>query len=69
MPNYINFKSNCLYGLKVVLYSLKYSDQDKEQRRVAQAAVVHLNLRAGSIFPVPVCTVSPGFWVNKADTQ
>ena len=29
----------------------------------------HLNLRAGSIFPVPVCTVSPGLWVNEADTQ
>ena len=22
-----------------------------------------------STFPVPVCTVSPGHWVNKADTQ
>ena len=32
------------------------------------AAVVHLNLRAGSTVPVPVCTVSPGLWVNKADT-
>ena len=34
-----------------------------------RAAVVHLNFRAGSTFPVPVCTVSPGHWVNKADTQ
>ena len=25
--------------------------------------------RAGSIFPVPVCTVSPRHWVNKSDTQ
>ena len=33
------------------------------------AAVVHLNIRAGSTFPVPVCTVSPGHWVNKAETQ
>ena len=24
---------------------------------------------AGSTFPVPVCTISPGHWVNKADTQ
>ena len=24
---------------------------------LARAAVVHLNFRAGSIFPVPVCTV------------
>ena len=35
----------------------------------SRAAVVHLNLRAGSTFPVPVRTVSPGFWVTKADTQ
>ena len=35
----------------------------------SRAAVVHLNLRAGLTFPVPVCTVSPGLWVNKADTQ
>ena len=34
-----------------------------------RAAVVHLNLQAGSTFPVPVCTVSPGLWINKADTQ
>ena len=27
----------------------------------------HLKFRAGSIFPVQVCTVSPGHWVNKAD--
>ena len=26
-----------------------------------------LPLRAGSTFPVPACTVSPGLWVNKAD--
>ena len=35
----------------------------------SRAAVVHLNLRAGSTFPVPVCTVSPRLLVNKADTQ
>ena len=35
----------------------------------ARAAVVLLNLRAGSTFPVPVFTVSPGLWVNRADTQ
>ena len=33
------------------------------------AALVHLNFRAGSTFPVPVCTVSLGHWVNKADTE
>ena len=35
----------------------------------AQAAVVHFNFRAGSIFPVPVCTVPHGHWVNKADNE
>ena len=34
-----------------------------------QAAVVHFNLRAGSTFPVPVCTEPHELWVNKADTQ
>ena len=34
---------------------------------ILRAAVVHF--RAGSTFPVPVCTVSPGYWVNIADTQ
>ena len=34
-----------------------------------RAAVVHLKLRAGSTFPAPVCTVTPGFWINKANTQ
>ena len=36
---------------------------------ITWAAVVHLNFRTGSTFPVPVCTVMPGHWVNKADTQ
>ena len=35
--------------------------------QIAWAAVVHLNSRAGSTFPVPICTVSHGHWVNKAD--
>ena len=34
-----------------------------------RAAVGHLNFRAGSIFPVLVCTVPHGHWVNKADNQ
>ena len=34
-----------------------------------RATVVHLNLRAGSTFPIPVCTVQHGHWVNKADNQ
>ena len=34
-----------------------------------RAAVVYLIFRAGSTFPVPVFTVSPGHWVSKADSQ
>ena len=34
-----------------------------------RADVAHLNFLAGSTSPVPVCTVSPRHWVNKADTQ
>ena len=34
-----------------------------------RAGVVNLNFRAMSTFPVPDFTVSPGHWVNKADTQ
>ena len=34
-----------------------------------RAAILYFNFRAGSTFLVPVCTVSPGHWVNKADTQ
>ena len=30
---------------------------------------IHLQFGSGSTFPVLVCTVSPGHWVNKADTQ
>ena len=33
------------------------------------AAIVHFNIRAGSTFLVPVCTVPHGHWVNKADNQ
>ena len=33
---------------------------------MSRAAVVHLNFRAGSTFPVPVCTESPGHWLNNA---
>ena len=36
---------------------------------LTRAAVVYFIFRAGSTFPVPVCAVSPGHWVNKADTQ
>ena len=36
---------------------------------IPRADVEHLNIQAGSTFPVPICTVSPGHWVNKADTH
>ncbi len=36
------------------------------QLQLTGSRIVHLNCRAGSSFPVSVCTVSPG--VNKADT-
>ena len=39
------------------------------KRERPRAAVVHLNFRAESTFPVPVCNESPGHWVNKADTH
>ena len=36
---------------------------------ITRAAVVHLNFRAGSTFPVPVCTAPHGSWINKEDNQ
>ena len=37
--------------------------------RITGSRIVHLNFRAGTTFPVPVCTVPHGLWVNKADNQ
>ena len=34
-----------------------------------RAAVVHFILRAGSTFPVPVCTAPHRHWFNKAENQ
>ena len=34
-----------------------------------RAAVVHLNFRSGSTFPVPFCTVPNGHWVNNQQDQ
>ena len=42
-----------------------YSQRMRFQRKRPRAAVVHLNFRAGSTFPVPVCTVSPDFRLLK----
>ena len=41
----------------------------KKKDSQPRAAVVHFNFRAGSTFPIPVCTVPNVYWVNKADTQ
>jgi len=49
----VNFFSEC--------YSFFFADHTSASR----AAVVHLNFLAGSTFPIPVCTVSPGHWVNN----
>ena len=38
-------------------------------RSMPRAAVVHLNFRSGSTFPVPVCTALHGHWVNEEDNQ
>ena len=48
---------------------LKLAKKLKLKNVISRVAVVHLNFRAGSAFPVPDCTVSPGHWVNKADTR
>ena len=50
--------------LSLVLFSISHI-----LSYVSRAAVVHLNFRAETTFPVLVCTVSPGHWVDKADTQ
>jgi len=44
---------------------------NREQICTSRAAVVNLNFRAGSTFPVPVCTVPSSMdrtiWCNKVD--
>ena len=40
--------------------TLKVDEVKRKKGPWPRAAVVHLNFLAGSIFPVPVCTVSPG---------
>ena len=53
------------------LMSQTFEIPNSEFRKInkSRAAVVHLNLRAGSTFSVQVCTVSPGHWLNKANTR
>ena len=44
---------------------MKGRDKKEEKEQLARAAVVHLNFRAESTFPVPVCTVSTGHCLKK----
>ena len=62
LPSSDVFKETLLARLRDLVANLHFSSS-------IRAAVVHLILRAGSTFPVPVCTVSPGLCVKKADTQ
>ena len=50
-------------------YDLSNQSKNSPSRKESQAAIVHFNFRARSTFPVPVCTVLHGYWVNKADNQ
>ena len=49
--------NNC--SLPFLVHKIKVLEEPR-------TSVVHFNFRAGSTFPVPVCTVSPGLWVDKA---
>ena len=54
-------------GSTSVLIIISYYFQTYLKIDKSQAAVVHFNFRAGLTFPVPVCTVPHGHWINKAD--
>ena len=49
--------------------TLTFNTPPIKDTQLTRAAILYFNFRAGSTFLVPVCTVSPGHWVNKADTQ
>ena len=67
--NYSNrFGIKCHMGYHVIaLLGEQFSANKKLITN--RAVVVHFNFRAGSTFPVPVCTVPHWLWVNKADNQ
>ena len=46
-----------MYCIEILKYLYQGPRATKMFKRVARAAVVHVNFRAGSIFPVPVCSV------------
>ena len=48
------------------MISLALADNKEIKNTLTRAAIVHLNFRAGSTFPVPVCTVPHLHWVNKS---
>ena len=59
-----------LFGNSFKFFELEYQLSTFNNLTMSpRAALVHLYLRAGSTFPVPVCTVPHGHWVNKADTE
>ena len=66
-----SFSQGCLPSLSTIYeksFGLVVSSIVRIIRNITRAAVVHFNFRAGSTILVPVCTVSPGHWVNKEDT-
>ena len=73
--NIINIKKHftikwrpLLFLFKVWSFGLEAFSR-KDPKKTERAAVVHYDFRGGSTLLVPVCTVSPRHWVNKADTQ
>ena len=59
-----------MYVVQEQIDKLKFTIKKSVNRIcISRAVVVHLNFQAGSTFPIPVCIVSAGYWVNKADAQ
>ena len=58
-------------GVRFFCYGIKRTEiiRNYDLHIFSRAGVVHLNLRAGSTFPRPVCTASPGLWVNKEEVR
>ena len=68
LPRPHNFGNICFS------HRMENFDHERKYKKIinetnSQADEVHLNFRVRSTFPVPVCTVSPGNWFNKAFTQ
>ena len=54
---HIIYMSEELYYMVYIVYILQLDKSLKSNRPCTRAAVVHLNFRAGSTFPVLICTV------------